>query len=82
MKQWEQGGGMLGGARQAHTSRPWRDPEPLCDALDSQVPGRPPQILGKNSESLVCLNPMGASADSGWEPGVKTRHPQDQDVKP
>lgn len=37
---------------------------------------------GKNLESFEFLNPMGASAESGWEPGVKTRRPQDQDVKP
>ena len=46
------------------------------------MPGRPPQILGKNLESFVFVNPSGASAEPGWAPGMKNHHPQDPGHKP
>lgn len=48
--------------------------------LGTQVPGRSPQILGKNLEKLESVNAMGASAESGWASGMKSHHAQDQDI--
>ena len=83
MKQWgaRWRGAWRGGGLNKHTSRPWREPESPCDTLNIQVPGRPPQILGKNLESSAFLKPMEVSAESGWEPDVKNHHPQDSGPK-
>lgn len=43
----------------------------------NSVPGRPPQILGKNLESFLFFNPMEASTESGWKPDMKKHYPQD-----
>lgn len=62
-----------------HTPRgPGETPNPRM-VLGTRVPGRPPQILGKNMESV---NPMGASAESRWASGRKSHHAQDQDINP